>query len=110
MPKTSYRSLVREYDDNTYRRYSKSTAKHGELSIPFDSYSLTKRNAVQAFFEANWNLEFYIYVWPEASAVDSGGSSTTGRHLARFDADPELEWENRSSCAYGGALKIILLS
>src|SRR5437762_6742590 len=84
----SYRRVVREYADNTYRAYSQSTAKHGAVDFALKSASKTKRDSIESFFDANWNLEFYFYLWPAATAVDLTGAATTGRHLARFGADP----------------------
>jgi hypothetical protein len=106
----SYRRLIHEYADNTYRAYARSSVKHHVIDWQMTSASKTKRDAVAVFFDANWNLEFYFYLWPEASAVDSGGSSTTGRHLARFDADPELSIVPNGSCSYDLSVTIVLLS
>lgn len=102
--------MVREYDDRTYRAYSKSSAKHREIDIPFNNLSKANRDVIETFFNANWNLEIYLYVWPEATAVDSGGTATTGRHLARFGGDPELAFTNNSGCSYNCTLTFILLS
>lgn len=107
---TAYRRMVRTYDDNSYRSYAKSTAKHRTLTVPFKSISKTRRDAIESFFIANWNLEFYLYCWPETSVVDPTGASTTGRHLARFDSDPELVFTNNASCTYECSLAFILLS
>jgi hypothetical protein len=106
----SYRRTVHAYADNTYRAYSQSTAKHGMVDWTIKSAGKTKRDAVESFFNSNWNLEFYFYLFPEATAVDLTGSSSTGRHLARFDADPELQITANSSCSYDLSIPIILLS
>lgn len=106
----SFERIVHSYADNTYRSYAKSIAEHGQFDMPFSSFSKTKRDLILAFFRANWNLEFYIYTPPDATAVDLTGAATTGRHLARFGSDPSLAITNESSCAYSGNLTIILLS
>lgn len=107
---TSYRRMVRTYDDNSYRAYSKSSVKHRTITCPFKNISKPRRDAIEGFFIANWNLEFYIYVWPEANFVDPTGAATTGRHLARFDSDPQLTFTNIASCTYECELMFILLS
>lgn len=107
---SSYRRMIHDYDDNSYRAYSKSSVKHRLISLTFAAISKTRRDAIETFFNANWNLEFYIFLWPEATAVDPTGVSTTGRHLARFGPDPQLQFTNVASCTYSATIEITLLS
>jgi hypothetical protein len=99
---TTHRRVDHDYADGSYRVYIQNPATPIRyVEILFTSISKTKRDAIAAFFNANAHLEFYIYVWPEATAVDGTGSSTTGRHLARFvGSDVSLDITNESSCRY----------
>lgn len=60
------------------------------FSLKVDSapYGSTKKaNVLWAFFKARMNANceaFYLYVFPEAAAIDLTGVATVGRYLVRF--------------------------
>jgi hypothetical protein len=100
---TDYRSILRDYDDGSFREYRKSTFKHRIVTIPFKSLSKTKRDAIEAFYIANRFVDITLYVWPEATAVGSGTS-----HTARMRGP--LIFTNESSCRYSTQLVFKLLT
>jgi len=99
---TDYRSILREYDDGSEREYRKSTFKFRTITLKLAQLTKTKRDAIESFFNTNRFLDIYLYVWPEASAVDGSGTSTTGRHTARIRS--ALNFSNESSCRYSTSL------
>lgn len=100
---TDYRSILRTYDDLSFREYRKSTAKHRVVTIPFKSISKTKRDAIESFYNTNRFLDVTLYVWPEATAVGSGTS-----HTARIVGP--LTFTNESTCRYSTQLVFRLLN
>ena len=100
---TDYRSILREYDDGSFREYRKSTFKHRIITIPFKGISKTQRDAIEAFFITNRFVDFTLYFWPEATAVGTGAS-----HTARFRGP--LIFTNQSICRYDTSLTFKLLT
>lgn len=100
---TDFRSILRVYDDNSYREYRKSTAKHRIVVVPLKSISKTKRDILEAFFIANRFLDVTLFLWPESTAVGSGPS-----HTARIVGP--LVITNESTCRYSTEFTFRLLN
>jgi len=100
---TDYRSIVRVYDDGSFREYRKSTFKHRIVTIPFKSISKTKRDAIESFYNTNRFLTIQLYVWPESTAVGSGTP-----HDARIVG--ALVFTNQSNCRYDTTVTFRLLT
>lgn len=99
---SDYVGVIHDYPDGTEREYYPSSFKTRTVVINFTSISLTKRNALQAFYEANKKLDVYVYVWPTAQQSDLTGNTGTGRFTARIRGP--LQWTNNASCTYSGSL------
>jgi hypothetical protein len=100
---SDYRSILRVYDDGSYREYRKSTFKHRIVTIPFKGISKTKRDAIEAFYNTNRFIDITLYVWPEATVVGTGTS-----HTARIVG--ALLFTNQSNCRYDTQVTFRLLN
>lgn len=94
---TDYPGIIRDYPDNSEREYYTSAAKTRTIVIPFTNISKTKRDAIEAFYNANKKLDITLFIWPEATVVGTGTS-----HTARIRGP--LTFTNNSSCSYSTSL------
>lgn len=99
---TDYPSILREYDDLSFREYRKSAAKHRVVTVPCKSISKTRRDLLEAFYNTNRFLNVTVYLWPEATAVGTGTS-----HTARIVGP--LVITNESTCRYSTEFTFRLL-